>query len=403
MNEGLSSKEMLNILLDKHYSDAFKAKEEGRPVGWVSSNFPQEFIEAFDLDVVYPENQTAAIAAKHESEEMLNYAEGLGYSNDICAYARTSLAYTVKKDCESLNMPMPDFLLCCNNICHQLVKWFENISYEFQIPLIIFDIPFNNEYEITESRLEYMKDQSRYLIEQLEEISGKKFDEEKFKEVMRVSNETARNWRRVERCTQNDPSPVNGFFLFNYMALMVCSRGKEDTARCIGKYADELEEMIRKGESSYKGEQKHRIMMEGIACWPYLRHNSKYLSSHGVNMTGSIYTQTWGRMYDTFDEMLLSYSNVPDCINLERAVDRRVNIARDGKCDGILVHMNRSCKIWDGFLLEMVRRISDELQLPSAIFEGDQADPRCFSEAQFETRVDGLVEIMSERRASDGR
>lgn len=396
--DGLSSKDILNILLDKHYSDAFKAKEEGRPVGWVSSNFPQEFIEAFDLDVVYPENQTAAIAAKHESQEMIDIAEGLGYSNDICAYARISLAYADKKYCESLNMPMPDFLLCCNNICHQLVKWFENISYELNIPLIIFDIPFNNEYEITDSRLKYMQEQSKHLIEQLEKISGKKFDEEKFKQVMEISNKTAKNWRRVEKCTQNIPSPVNGFFLFNYMALMVCARGKESTSLCIEKYADELEESIKSGQSSYKGEQKYRIMMEGIACWPFLRHNSKYLNNHGVNMTGSIYTQTWGRMYDNIDEMLLSYSNVPDCINLERAVDRRVSIAKAGKCDGILVHMNRSCKIWDGFLLEMTRKMSKELEIPAVIFDGDQADPRSFSEAQFETRVDGLVEVMKERK-----
>ena len=44
MYEDLTAKEMLNKLLEKHYSDAMEAKEAGRPVGWVASNFPQEFI-----------------------------------------------------------------------------------------------------------------------------------------------------------------------------------------------------------------------------------------------------------------------------------------------------------------------------------------------------------------------
>ena len=398
MYEDLTAKEMLNKLLEKHYSDAMEAKEAGRPVGWVASNFPQEFIEVFDLDVIYPENQTAAIAARSEAPEMIEESESLGYSSDICSYARVSLGFLEKGYSESSNVPMPDFLLCCNNICNQLIKWFENISHELNIPLILVDVPFNNDYEVTESRIEYMKGQVDYLIKSLEEISGKKFDPEKFKKIQEISNETSRQWRRVESLAQKEPSPVNGFYLFNYMALMVCARGKESTRDCIKKYADELEELYNKGESQYKGEQKHRIMMEGIACWPYLRHNSKYLNEHGINLVGSIYIQTWGRIYSSLEEMLYSYSNVPDGINLERAVDRRLDIARKSKCDGILVHMNRSCKIWDGFLLEMVRRVSEELDIPYAIFDGDQADPSKLSKAQFETRVQGLNEIMDARK-----
>jgi benzoyl-CoA reductase/2-hydroxyglutaryl-CoA dehydratase subunit BcrC/BadD/HgdB len=32
------------------------------------------------------------------------------------------------------------------------------------------------------------------------------------------------------------------------------------------------------------------------------------------------------------------------------------------------------------------------------MFDGDQSDPRVFSEAQYETRVDALIEIMEENR-----
>ena len=46
----------------------------------------------------------------------------------------------------------------------------------------------------------------------------------------------------------------------------------------------------------------------------------------------------------------------------------------------------------------MVRRVSEELDIPYAIFDGDQADPSKFSKAQFETRVQGLNEIMDARK-----
>jgi benzoyl-CoA reductase/2-hydroxyglutaryl-CoA dehydratase subunit BcrC/BadD/HgdB len=400
--EKVRAKDLLKELLDKHYEEAWDAKKNGVPVGWVASNFPQEFIEAMGLTVVYPENQTAAISAKKESMKMLEISEQLGYSNDICGYARVSLAYAHVEECESLNMPQPDYMLCCNNICNQLMKWFETIAAEKNIPLILFDVPFNNEYEVTQSRLDYMKKQSEYMIGELEKISGKKFERKRLEEVMELSNECGMEWRRAQKYAEAKPSPINGFDMFNYMALMVCARGRKDTLEAIRLFADEMEEKYNNGETSFRGEEKHRILMEGIACWPKLRHNYKQLAEHGINMAGTVYTDTWGRVYKDFDEMLISYGLVLDNLNLERATERRVNIIKRAKCDGIIVHMNRSCKIWDGFLYEMDRRMQEETGVPSIMYDGDQADPRCYSEAQFETRIQGISEVMGSRKESEG-
>ena len=67
--------------------------------------------------------------------------------------------------------------------------------------------------------------------------------------------------------------------------------------------------------------------------------------------------------------------------------------------DGVLVHYNRSCKPWSGYMAEMQRRFTDDLGVPCAGFDGDQADPRNFNEAQYETRVQGLVEAMEANKA----
>lgn len=65
-------------------------KNSGEKIGWCASNFPQEIAETLGLCVVYPENQAAAIAAKGAGLKMCEHAESMGYSNDICAYARIS-------------------------------------------------------------------------------------------------------------------------------------------------------------------------------------------------------------------------------------------------------------------------------------------------------------------------
>ena len=46
------------------------------------------------------------------------------------------------------------------------------------------------------------------------------------------------------------------------------------------------------------------------------------------------------------------------------------------------------------------RHLRNDLNIPVITFDGDQADPRNFSEAQYQTRVEGLVEIMGERKGA---
>ena len=52
----------LRKVVEDVYADARKAHAEGKLVGWSSSKFPCELAEAFDLNVMYPENQAAGRA-----------------------------------------------------------------------------------------------------------------------------------------------------------------------------------------------------------------------------------------------------------------------------------------------------------------------------------------------------
>ena len=167
------AKHLLRDIIEQHYTNAWEAKKRGDKVGWCASNFPQEICETLGVPVVYPENQAAAISAKGAGLKMCEHSESKGYSNDICAYARISLAYMDLKKCEEMDMPQPDFVLCCNNICNQMIKWYENIANELEIPMILIDIPYNTEFETSDDRVKYIRAQFDYAIEQLEKITGK--------------------------------------------------------------------------------------------------------------------------------------------------------------------------------------------------------------------------------------
>jgi (R)-2-hydroxyglutaryl-CoA dehydratase subunit alpha len=384
----------LNQIAVNHYKEVQEAKDRGEKIAWCSSNFPQEIFQTLGIKVCYPENQAAAISARGAGEKLCSESESDGYSNDICAYARISLAYMKLKDVPEQNMPQPDFLLCCNNICSCMTKWYENIAKELNIPLIMIDIPFNPDYEVSDAEIAYVKGQFLAAIKQLEEIAGNKWDENKFKEIMEISSRTSRAWLDATSYTKYKPSPLNGFDLLNHMAVAVCARGTVEAAEAFETLVEEYKKAIVEGTSTYRGEQKHRIMFEGIACWPHLRATSNGLKSRGLNMVATIYADAFGFIYDDLDGLIKAYCNVPNAINLEHARDKRVKIAKTTGAEGLLVHTNRSCKLWSGFMYEMSRQIGEECNIPVTSFDGDQADPRNFSEAQYETRVQGLTEIM---------
>lgn len=389
-----SAKYKLGQIAAKTYLDAQAAKDRGEMVGWCSSNFPVEIPETLGLAVVYPENQAAGIAARGGGARLCEISEADGYSNDICAYARISLAYAKIKDAPEQNMPQPDFLLCCSNICSCMIKWYENLSRELRIPMILIDIPFNTDYEVGDAETQYVKAQFWAAIRQLEQLTGRRWSEEKYREVMEYSGRTSRAWLAATATAHFCPSPFNGFDLLNHMAVMVTARGKKEAAEAMETLLQEYLSNHQRGESTFHAEEKHRIMFEGIACWPWLHVTSTGLKSRGINMVTTIYADAFGFIYKDFDDMCRAYCRVPNAISLEYARDKRIRLCRDNSVEGVLVHTNRSCKLWSGFMYEMSRQIGDACGIPVASFDGDQADPRNFSQAQYETRVQGLTEIM---------
>ena len=188
--------------------------------------------------------------------------------------------------------------------------------------------------------------------------------------------------------------------MFNYMALIVCMRGKPECGQTFRKLNAELKQMIAEGRCGMKGvEEKHRIMWDGIACWPYLSHTYKVLKNYGINMVGSTYPSAWALRYTPGDlkSLARAYTSMGNNLGMQGQYDLRKNIIQDTKCDGVIMHMNRSCKMCDFMQYEIGQKLQEELHVPITTFDGDQADPRNYSPAQYETRIDALVEMMDEQ------
>jgi benzoyl-CoA reductase/2-hydroxyglutaryl-CoA dehydratase subunit BcrC/BadD/HgdB len=267
-------------------------------------------------------------------------------------------------------------------------------------------MPFNHSYEIPAHSIAYMRAQIDDAIERLERIASKKLDRDKLNEIKRISNETCEWWKKATDLAKHRPSPLNGFEMFNYMAVIVCMRGKPEGRAIFKKWHDELSEKSERGLGPWHDqEEKYRILWDGIACWPHLSFTYKTLKKYGVNLVTSTYPGSWNIRYESgdLDGMARAYSANYANRNLDYGTDAMRALVDDFDLDGIIYHSNRSCKLMDFRQYEVQRRTEAATGIPSVIFDGDQTDPEVFSEGQYETRIQALCEVMALNGRVGGR
>jgi benzoyl-CoA reductase/2-hydroxyglutaryl-CoA dehydratase subunit BcrC/BadD/HgdB len=172
----LESNARLRKIMQNYYLKAKLSWLFRKKLCWITSGGPVELLIALGVTPIYPENHGAMIGATKMGSDLSEVAEQMGYSRDLCSYFRVDVGQAVTKGGPIKGLPRPDFLLCCNNICGTVLKWYEVQARYFNVPLIILDTPYNYDGE-TKELITYVSDQFQEIIPELEKVSGRKFVE----------------------------------------------------------------------------------------------------------------------------------------------------------------------------------------------------------------------------------
>ena len=215
-------KEIMTI----YYIDAKTAEQNGKKDAWITSGGPVELLIAMDVIPVYPENHGAMIGASKMGADLCEKAEIMGYSRDLCSYARSDIACSPINGGPIGGLPRPDMLICCNNICGTVLKWYEIQARHYQAPLFILDTPFCHTGFSKEAK-KYVRKQFTEYFYFLESVCGRKFDYDRMREVGQLSVAGQRLWQAVLDTARNIPAPMSAFDAFFHMALIVTLRGTQ--------------------------------------------------------------------------------------------------------------------------------------------------------------------------------
>jgi benzoyl-CoA reductase/2-hydroxyglutaryl-CoA dehydratase subunit BcrC/BadD/HgdB len=397
----LRATQKMKELMTQYYVRAKMAEGSDQKIAWITSGGPVEFLMAADIIPIYPENHGAMLGASRMSVELCEVAEGLGYSRDLCSYARGDIGSALtKKSPVPGGLPKPDFLLACNNICGTVMKWYQALSRIFNVPLFFVDTPFIHHQVVPES-LEYVRHQFEEFILFLESQTGKGFDRDRLAEVIRYSGQAAILWKEVlDQCVHR-PSPMSCFDAFINMAPIVTLRGTKEVVDFYRDMKAELAERILQGVSAVP-EEKFRLLWDNIPIWFKMRELSELFASYGACLVADTYTSAWVfegiETPDPLEGLSQAYSQVYLNISLDLMADRVMTLIKRFSADGLIIHSNRSCKPYSLGQYDIQRIILESMGVIGLVLEADMTDARVYSDAQIKTRVEAFMETLQNRK-----
>jgi benzoyl-CoA reductase/2-hydroxyglutaryl-CoA dehydratase subunit BcrC/BadD/HgdB len=406
VKEFQSSKLLKKIMAD-HFLEMDRAATEGNPkIAWCTSVGPAELLRGMGFLVYFPENHGAMLGATRMSTDFIPSTNALGYSPDICSYLTCDIGSYLKKTTPLQkaygikSVPRPDVLVFNTNQCRDVKDWFAWYAREMKVPLIGIH-SYRNIGAITNYEIRDIAEQIRGLIPALEEVSGKKFDPDRFKEAVRLSRDCSRLWRETLETAASVPSPWDFFDATIHMAPAVVARGTREAVDYYQTLLPELKKRIQDGVASVDGE-RHRLYWEGMPIWGKLRPLSELFNTLKTCVVASTYCNSW--IYDQldpdepFESMGRAYTElfiVRDEAYKEGYIE---SCHRLFQFDGILFHDAKTCPNNSNNRYGMPERLAKRLGIATLTINGDLCDLRCYSEEQAKTQIEAFIEQLEERK-----
>ncbi len=391
----LNTSKLLRETMTLHILSTKTASQNGRLV-WVTSGFPVEIPVAFDTVAAYPEQYGAIVGAEKCGPLLCGFAEELGFSQELCSYARSSIGSVKKPEQSPLTgLPTPQALLACNNICGTVLGWYEAVSEMTGAPVYLVDTP-PLEGDQPPHHLAYVKSNLEGLITFMSETFNQSYDEEKLLQVADLSNTAVNLWTKSLEACKNKPSPLNCADRFLSMAPIVALRGTQQAIDFYQAFYSEVKERVKQGLGAIR-EERVRLLWDNIPPWFTIYNFFNTLAKKGVVFPADSYTHAWSANIPrgaTLESIAQVYSKIWLNKGLSAKIDKMCNLIKDYELDGFVLFSVRSCKRYSLGQMVTKEEITRRTGVPGVIIEGDMVDSQQYNEAQAETRIDALLEMI---------
>ncbi len=425
----------------KYYEDYARAHER-RGLRWAGGAWAFDAIPCGlgeDVWSLTSEPYSASIASNADFSSLcMEAAEKAGYARDVCSYIRNYIGSIILDKYAfpafSVTWPTPDFIFQ-SHICCSHAKWYQIVrDIAGEIPYFCIDVSAGPAVVLNEEKrlqyipikkhaLDYIVNQCLDAIEWLENVTGRRYQDELLRQAIYNHMRTTCMWAKICELQKAIPAPLDEKSMYSLYVLGTLAKSKKWCANFYEELYEEVKERVTRGIAAVANE-RIRIMSNTQPPWGFLKL-FRYLEEYGCVSIGSVYTFGLIGQWDIKEDGTLGARLCPPSIDyipidrgemLEEYIRFEVNrpewqhfynssvksammikIAREWKVDGVMLHFNRGC---EGLSLGISenRMALKKAGLAVVSFEGNMADERENDKMRIIGSIDAFMESLGLRR-----
>jgi benzoyl-CoA reductase/2-hydroxyglutaryl-CoA dehydratase subunit BcrC/BadD/HgdB len=377
-----------------------------KKIAWCTSVGPAELLRSFGFEVYFPENHGALIGATRTAGDFIPASAKFGYSNQICSYTTSDIGAFVsndtplKKHYGLSSVPRPDLIVYNTNQCREVEDWFNFYANHFKCPVIGIKPPRYLD-EVSSEELSLVVTQFKKMVPVCEQVSGKKFDLQSFRDTIKLSREATELWQKVLKTSKASPAPFSFFDGTIHMGPIVVLRGTQAAIDYYNILLSELENYVSSGVG-FLEKENCRFFWDGMPIWGKLKMMADLFRQSNSAVIASTYCNSW--IFDDFSEdnpfesSALAYTEIFINRSEKAKMVMLKNWIDEYKIDGVIFHDSKTCFNNSNARFGMPLRLKEETGIQTLIVEGDLNDLRFFSEGQTVSKIETFIEQIENKQ-----
>jgi hypothetical protein len=309
-------------------------------------------------------------------------------------------------------IPKPDLIVSPGWYCDQATEADQLLAELYDIPVIYLDGVVDASWgewpdNLSERRIRYAGSQLDKVMIKIEEVVGIKFTEEIRKAGIKENAVFYTNFNNlVEMVGRSDPQAISQTNLnLLYWMSNTPMRKKDEAIKAITTLIIETKERINRGEGVIeKGAPKIYFgirqavdpsvikMVENLGLSIAVCQIDWLTPNERTKAKSTDYGQ---KMMEGFFKRGLLYS-------CQGGIDYFTEYCKQWNVDGFIIHFPYSCRPWAITPIMAKKSISEKLNIPCLVMEGDCYDTRNYSAGQLRTRVETFAELLKMRKITQG-
>lgn len=361
---------------------SFVADSLSREGSYVWGNIfsPCELMQCFGLQTLSIECLSCYMSGYHLEDYFIDYAQNIGIAPTLCSYHKTFVGGV-----ESGVVHRPDYAVTTSLSCDGNLNTFRYLEKKAKVPFTFLDVPYGSD----EDSVRYLADQLRAFAGELENRTGRKFDEEKLKNILHIENETRRELKRFfeyQKVYYYPGELISHLYMMMGMHLLI---GRQDFLDLL-KF---MNEEIQKGPE-FTGKKIlwiHLLPFYQESLQEYFNSSTEYQI-----IASDIILDFMGELDEEHPFEALAQKIIRNLYNGSYSYKAEMigRLAQELKPDAVINFCHWGCKQASGGSI-LLKEKMQEMGIPMLILDGDGIDKRNSHDGQIKTRLEAFLEMIA--------